>query len=420
MVSLPNGPSTLPLRARRTKYKLALDMEFLQSEASHPFTNDIVTPVLQMNPLLPSEREVQVAKSAVLYADKVIMYSPALESVRMMFQFEAGSQAADMVVEFVKGFTRGSKTKNARNLRQRLAELRAPLTQSEIDNLLEGASEFFPEMLNFRDFTQDPLLSPAILAGYLEVQDLSAGSLTKLREIKPGGPDSPANDAEWHDAIGELWDRIMQLRLTAAVSSFARLDRYPIADFSGVTIGRRLPASNSTESRASHVDLGMRVMQRLPGFERATMAEIVDIRRALERPLVRFRGEMVDLTKEVSASSASKDLDRAISDYWNASVRPKLLEIAELVEEDKYLRQLAGKVISDPKAALGGASGALIGVAIGAPKPLVAALGASLGTVIVGLQAAWEVMAKRRGVATRNLYFIYEVGRRLNNLEPFH
>jgi len=68
------------------------------------------------------------------------------------------------------------------------------------------------------------------------------------------------------------------------------------------------------------------------------MDEVVDIRAALQRPLVNFRAEMIKVTADLGLNSLRDDFDDAASELWFQRVAPALAELEEITRAAGLLR----------------------------------------------------------------------------------
>ncbi len=72
--------------------------------------------------------------------------------------------------------------------------------------------------------------------------------------------------------------------------------------------------------------------------------EVKDIRRELERPLVRFRGAVAGFSDEMRAPSWDPEFVGDVEAVLVREVEPAVLEIEEMVRENRFLAQLAPRM----------------------------------------------------------------------------
>ena len=68
------------------------------------------------------------------------------------------------------------------------------------------------------------------------------------------------------------------------------------------------------------------LFDRLPVFD-IKMDELLDLRAELQRPLINFRAEMINLSRDIENASWDKDFSSDVQDVYQAKVEPTLLEL---------------------------------------------------------------------------------------------
>lgn len=156
-------------------------------------------------------------------------------------------------------------------------------------------------------------------------------------------------------------------------------------------------------------------LSRLPLFDRATIAEVVDIRRELDRHLDGFRAAVLEFAGVLGMASWDASFPREAEVLYRSSVAPTVREIDEAVASVGYLRELTGRYAEAPQRFLPLAAPALA-VSVAAPGWLVEALGVTLAASSAGanLAQAWvQARDARRALEEHRLFFYYASGRRL-------
>jgi hypothetical protein len=94
---------------------------------------------------------------------------------------------------------------------------------------------------------------------------------------------------------------------------------YPLFDDSAgqlvntaIKEGKLVPL-NTSASRAKQVGLSSNLLNRLPSFYNASVDEIVDIRKELDKPLVHFRSAIIKFSKEIESSSWERDSHKRLN-----------------------------------------------------------------------------------------------------------
>ena len=202
-------------------------------------------------------------------------------------------------------------------------------------------------------------------------------------------------------------------RIEAALSDVCTYPLFgpEVAKLIDATIGAGGVVVGATaEGRAKQAALAAGFLNRLPAFPDATVDEILDVRKDLEDPLIRFRGAMVAFATELSESAFGDELGGEIQDLWFAKVAPHLADLKERVAENHALRQLAGLAVDSKTGATASiASVSTIGFeALRQPEHLPALLAATVPAVL-GATLAAEVRRRKvaREIRRDSLYLLY-------------
>ncbi len=109
--------------------------------------------------------------------------------------------------------------------------------------------------------------------------------------------------------------------------------------------GRVTPTAQDIAGSSEAV-LGAGLIARLPSFTEIPMNEVLDLRRDLEGPLVRYRSAVAGLrSQELDPYSPARD--EIIDLVWRQHVAPALLEIEEDLKEHGLIRELARSLSAD-------------------------------------------------------------------------
>ncbi len=149
------------------------------------------------------------------------------------------------------------------------------------------------------------------------------------------------------------------------------------------------------------------LLESLPTFSKASLDEILDIRKSLAGPLSRFRCATARLAADLPAVE-DPSFDAGVRAIYRRDISPALAELDELSHEDSYLMQLRDAAL-DVKGWLPAAGAFAIGLtsSSGVVELLTAAAGAS--TLPVG--AAAKTIAASRARRKSEFFFLWSVGR---------
>lgn len=338
------------------------------------------------------EPAAELLKAAVIYGDEVVLHSPTamlLASVAAMSGLSPGD-----LVGLLRQLAPALGT-NGQDLAAGLSTLDTQVGAEAVPallNLLLSPSSQVHDLVSAVDPTAAAELGGHTgefarlqreLDAVVEQQLEAAGAASLLPAIGAGLLTLlPVEDT------GDLLDGYVR-----ALWSVLRDPRYHplfddrIADLVNAAVSEGvLNLSTHSRSRGRQAGAASGFLARLPTFPLASMDEIVDIRSELDRPLVRFRSQMVTVAQDMGVDAHSPEFDQAAEEQWLSKVRPALLELEELVEEKRIRTQFAAKLpTGGALAGVGGLMAGVIGHAalVGAGAAAGAAAAATAASAIV-------------------------------------
>ncbi len=110
----------------------------------------------------------------------------------------------------------------------------------------------------------------------------------------------------------------------------------------------KMQVSKSGISRGKHTALASNLISRLPLFEKAEIDEILDIRRELERSLIRFRSAIVKFSESIENASWDEDFSYDTETVFMRDIEPAILDIEDAVKNNNYLTNLTRKIADKP------------------------------------------------------------------------
>lgn len=116
---------------------------------------------------------------------------------------------------------------------------------------------------------------------------------------------------------------------------------YPMFDASALGLASQVLPGTELITAATEPHLAVAFIGRLQTFPDARMDEILDVRKALADPLVRFRSAVSEMARNMEETPIDDGFGRAADALYRETVAPALLELRELEEERHYLHQLA-------------------------------------------------------------------------------
>ncbi len=250
-------------------------------------------------------------------------------------------------------------------------------------------------------------LAPAVAAGRLTIETLGVGAV--------------ARPSDFAEAAAETYAAVV-------AEAVARGHTTPILDgptadgLRDAVAEGRVGVSEPRVQRARNGGLAGHVLQTLPLFDRATVAEVLDIRSDLDAALARFRAAVDEFADEVAAAAWDPDFAVEADRVYRRRVAPAVAEIEDAVSSVGYLRELVTRYAERPSQFIGLAVPAL-SVALAAPDVLAQSVAASLSGLSLAAnaaQAGWVVADGRREVRSRRLFFVYAVSRRFAGDGAWH
>lgn len=352
--------------------------------------------------------EVRYCKAALLYADRVTLFSPKTFMLASVAQLAVADRAT--IIDLLVGL--GDTV--FRDKRDDLARFKALFDSLPSRSQLTSRQRY--EKRQLLDSFDGPMAalrevaaSQWIEAGGPELEPAMAHGVLTL--------DPLVNDGDAGDGLTDVViDRVLA-RLTSTLSDPTV---YPLLDEQMTTMARHaieegaITPGDASLRRGKDTGLARGLVLRLPTFPAAKMDEILHIRAELAAPLVRFRNGVRGLSSAVSVTATDPDFEPQVAEAWTTTVAPALAEIEERVQADKPLRSLAGAMLRDPQGIVAGplAAGGL-GFAI---EPSAGWLGAIGAAVTGGVSGARAVNERRQHLqATERLpyYFLHEAARRM-------
>lgn len=294
--------------------------------------------------------EIDLAKSALLYADEVEMISLSvsmLDGIRtagddgmvelldslgpeLLTHLGGGELPSDwketvrlgmaLDPDFVAALD-PEAGEQLRAVQSEMAQVTAR-SQADVEALLEqtGASE----------------LRPGVKSGVLKV--------AKLDGISPATTLRPAALGDMNDTDEQIWTWMSVVMQRLQNPRVRVLFDEEVGSLLQSMIDEGLIEASSKNLRlAAQASFGAGFIGRLPAFPQARMDELLDLRSDLSPHLVRYRGAITrvsaDMPREIGL-----DLEFDVQQAWDAEVQPELLNIQEELATHGLVKELARAV----------------------------------------------------------------------------
>ena len=349
--------------------------------------------------------DVRLVKAALLYGDAVTLCSPAAALVARLLRLEAvdGTAGKLVALEAVAGDLGWGDAPRL------LTEAYAALASQPDDRWATAARRAWLDRVveerwaEARDALRDGLdrggyaeVVGAVRAGWLTVDRLGVEDLAA-----PGDFSGIAADTFAERVLGAVAEGLSVPMLDGATADLLRQR-----------------AGGVSEPRAGwgrQGGLAADWLPRLPLFDLATVAETVDIRRDLDRHLVRFRSAVLGYAEAVSEAVWDADFPTEAERLYRREVAPAVCDIEDAVATTGALRALTHRFADGPHRFLPAAAPALtLGLAASDWVLDAAAWAVSAGTIGANALRAWhDAEDARRDAEAHRLFFLYAAGRRL-------
>lgn len=169
---------------------------------------------------------------------------------------------------------------------------------------------------------------------------------------------------------------------------------------------RLILPSQGAVARGRHSGLSGDLLQHLPLFERATIPEILDIRKALAEHVAAFREAVAEFAEVIGPASWDEEFGEEAERVFRERVVPAVHRIERAVEESQDLRELSFRF--GPPVAVGGASS--LGAFVGSGSVLASVAVLAAGVAAGAYQGAAFHRESRRALEGNQLYFYHRAG----------
>lgn len=369
-------------------------------------------------------RDVELVRASVLYADRIDLVSPGAVMVSSVSQVADAGAAGLLELltslddDTIRALGGDGLPDNWKEILP--AALLAASLPPEVLRRLPGGDQIDPSYFDmqrateqqfadaeqeFRD-TAAKLLTDSGGAELLPAFD--AGILTLSPSGMPPDGDSESWVAGWVDLLCKLLaDPHTRLLLDDEAGGMAR---------SLIAEGHVTP-SKTTLRHAGEATVGSGLIGRLPAFRQAPIDELLDLRSDLRDPLVRYRAAVARLAALVTTPPFDIEIQAEVDDLRLAHVEPAMVEIREAMAEHTLVREIARIIGSDLKSLVTATAGAAVYIGLDRYTTVtdwvagtIAAAGSGAATLS---RAAIERRDQRRTQQGHELFFLYEVDRRL-------
>jgi hypothetical protein len=216
-------------------------------------------------------------------------------------------------------------------------------------------------------------------------------------------------------------DTAVEQYISAISDAVLSGETYPLLDdFTGNLIrlaikeGKIIPIG-TTITKAKQTGLSSGLFEKLPLFDEATVGEIIEIRKELDKPLTRFRSAIIGFSRQIEHEPWAVEFPHEVEQVFIEYVEPAVLEINEAYKSNKLIINLIKKFIDKPLVLPStSAIGLLLSQTSNVPSVITQSLSLVAGSALIGLDAVQDWRNKNAEIEKNQLYFYYKAKKSLS------
>lgn len=151
----------------------------------------------------------------------------------------------------------------------------------------------------------------------------------------------------------------------------------------------------------------------LPGFEDATIDEIIDIRKELDKYIVPYRAAMLKMAREIKNIPDTESLQRECMMLYLRDIEPQVASINAAIADNNVIRNIVKSIITNEKTWI--SMGALA-TAFVTKGDIANALSVGTALTFGGQSIAKSIMStleEKKKIKDNEMFFLYQVGKKL-------
>jgi len=301
------------------------------------------------------EQDLLFIKSALLYADTITLISP-MASTYYKLTNETNRQNEKTLFELINKvllFCQSANPDKCEEMKPALDQFGEILHSSQYKSAPIKLRLQIKTALN--KFGRDVSKALENMLGQEDCSDLTylvTNGMVKLYDFKAtfGG------DEYIYEFFTELKRSVIDMK------SFPLFDTLSNNLIKSAIDDHIIALNEVNEFNVKHAGLTSNLLVSLPSFEFATTNEILDIRKELEAPLIRFRSKMLFYNNEIQSMPWDKEFQYESIRLYQKEIAPSVLEIDELTRESGFIKNLGYNVLTD-ESGLKVAGGLVISIA---------------------------------------------------------
>lgn len=359
-------------------------------------------------------REMKMIKPVLLYADKITLISPTAYTVLQIEQITQCKNEKDAIFAFKKltPYVAMASPKVAQDYENAFNQILPYLSSKKYNSLsFLKRLEFKKSMISCMNSVKQSITNGIGVQNDKEMKQLISSGHMKVETF-----DSSIYQSE------QMIFEYITLLTNALSNSNSLLDEDAYALVQGFSRKEILTIDQRSSCLAKHAGLVSNLLSTLPSIDKASVDELLDIKRSLNIPLQRFRSTLLTYSQSLNELPWNEDFERECLDLYIKEINPKIIEIEEYMHENKYIIELM-TAVTDAKQTWVYASGIAIGIAANGIMPTLqqaihfdSALYATGGVYVVEklVKAYIEYKKKHDEIKKKDMYFYVKAKQKLN------
>src|SRR6185369_4040702 len=320
-------------------------------------------------PVISLAQEINLLKSAIIYGDKVKLYSLTaslllLQRQAVDFNIVQKIKLMELVAPFLEGI-------DARETENNLKLYKSLLYQKNKSKELIAYLKKGEKVLNGQWYNlADVIYRISEQSGFDEILKLIDAGIVEIHQFKKTKNSNAAigfiaecieaaafsQRGVLKDLDNETTDEIVTEFVDSVASSISEIGSYPLFDLKTSDLIRTGIESNiiqvteKASAKGKHVGLAAHLLNKLPSFDNLSLEEVVAIRNELATPLIRFRAAMMKFSDNIKTSYWDSDFYLDADSVFHRDVAPAILDIEECFKSNRLVGQIVRSVSDKPLA----------------------------------------------------------------------
>ncbi|MFA7361933.1 MAG: hypothetical protein WC139_12950 [Candidatus Kapaibacterium sp.] len=355
---------------------------------------------------LDLHKELSLIKAGILYGDKITLYNlkaNLFQMIAVLTQVSEGEQLAlieNLIPTLLNDENQISRILNSIEHYKTLNKIKHPTKKIFIER--QKLKNTLSISLNG---LRDNLLELCYNAGLNEIAIAIKNQLLEIKDFD----------------VNQKNNLLIKEFITELAKSIDDSNTYPLFDYEMSDIMKTaisegmIQFPNKGIKRGNNINLVYNLFERLPLFENTTMDEIVDIRKDLSKPLIRFRSAIIKISKNIENEFWDNDFESDIHNIIIQEIEPVILEIEEETNQNKYLKGLLITSIKDYKRLISiPVLGIMISKYTDMSSLILESVSMAIPATITSVNAYLDWKKKQNEIEKNHLFFYYKLKQKLS------